>query len=270
LAGLLGPVLGGILYGIIGLKILVIISCIAFFLSAVMEIFIDIPFIERTSDKNIISIILGDVRDGFYYIIKDNPIILKIVFLASLLNLFLSPLFIIGTPYILRVIMKSNDIMYGLGLGILQLGTIMGALSTGILAKILKISKLYIPFFIIALLLIPMALAVSPVFLRIGYWPPFTLFFTSTFLIAFILTMVNVFVITDVQKKTSNEMLGKVMAIIMTVSQIAAPLGQMLYGIIFQIAKTVVYFPVLFATVSTIIIAFGIKKLLKYDEISTE
>ncbi|MDR0517471.1 MAG: MFS transporter, partial [Fibromonadaceae bacterium] len=91
LAGLLGPVLGGVMYGFIGLKILVIISCIAFFLSAVMEIFIRIPFTKRASDKRIIGTILNDVKDGFLYISKKKTIILKVVSVAAVLNLILTP-----------------------------------------------------------------------------------------------------------------------------------------------------------------------------------
>lgn len=41
--------------------------------------------------------------------------------------------------------------------------------------------------------------------------------------------------------ETSNEMLGKIMAIIMAVAQCAAPLGQALYGIAFQQFSAAVY-----------------------------
>jgi MFS family permease len=263
LAGLLGPVLGGILYGIIGLKTLVIISCIAFFLYASMEIFIHIHFTKRASDKNIIKTIFNDVKEGFHYIVKNNPIILKIVFLASIINVILTPLFIIGIPYVLRVIMKSNDMMYGVGLGILELSTITGALSTGILAKKLKISKLYMTFIVITSLLLPMAIAVTPTFLGFGYWPPFILFFFFTFVVVFLMTLVSVFIITDVQKITPNEMLGKIMAIIMAASHIAAPLGQVLYGYLFQVSNNAVYVPVLIASVFTAVIALAARRLLR-------
>ncbi|MEC3052430.1 MFS transporter, partial [Bacillus tropicus] len=54
LSNIVAPVLGGILYGIIGLKTLVIISCLAFFLSAILEMFITIPFIKRVQESHII------------------------------------------------------------------------------------------------------------------------------------------------------------------------------------------------------------------------
>ncbi len=44
LSGLIGPVLGGILFGFYGLTPILYISTVCFFISAVMEIFIHIPF----------------------------------------------------------------------------------------------------------------------------------------------------------------------------------------------------------------------------------
>jgi len=47
LSGVAAPIVGGVLYGIVGMQPLIIISCTSFFLSAVMEIFIKIPFVKR-------------------------------------------------------------------------------------------------------------------------------------------------------------------------------------------------------------------------------
>ncbi len=47
----LGPILAGILYGIVGIKLIVIINAISFFASAVMEMFLDIPDVVKDLDK---------------------------------------------------------------------------------------------------------------------------------------------------------------------------------------------------------------------------
>ena len=72
-----------------------------------------------------------------------------------------------------------------------------------------------------------------------------------------------IFIVTDVQIRTQNEMLGKVMAIIFSGSQIAVPLGQIIYGFMLQITKDAVFVPVLFTSLFTFIIAFAAKRLLK-------
>jgi hypothetical protein len=76
----------------------------------------------------------------------------------------------------------------------------------------------------------------------------------------------NIFVITDVQKRTPNEMLGKVMAILIAVSQIAAPVGQILYGGLFEAANTVAYIPWVIASGLTFVIAVMSKSILRERE----
>ncbi|MCU4715055.1 MFS transporter [Bacillus cereus] len=264
LSNIVAPVLGGILYGIIGLKMLVIISCLAFFLSAILEMFITIPFIKRIQEGHIVPIIVKDMKEGFLYVLKQ-PFILKAMLLAALLNLILTPLFVVGGPIILRVTMQSSDTMYGIGMGLIDFATILGALSIGFFAKKLQMKTLYNWMLIIALLVIPVALSVTPFTLNLGYYPPFILFILSSLLIAMIMTIVSIYVITVVQKKTPNENLGKVMAIITAVSQCMAPIGQVVYGFMFEGFSAKIYLPIFAISFIMIIIAILTKKILRNE-----
>ncbi|PEF07023.1 MFS transporter [Bacillus thuringiensis] len=264
LSNIVAPVLGGILYGIIGLKMLVIISCLAFFLSAILEMFITIPFIKRIQEGHIVPIIVKDMKEGFLYVLKQ-PFILKAMLLAALLNLILTPLFVVGGPIILRVTMQSSDTMYGIGMGLIDFATILGALSIGFFAKKLQMKTLYNWMLIIALLVIPVALSVTPFTLNLGYYPPFILFILSSLLIAMIMTIVSIYVITVVQKKTPNENLGKVMAIITVVSQCMAPIGQVVYGFMFEGFSAEIYLPIFAISFIMIIIAILTKKILRNE-----
>ena len=97
--------------------------------------------------------------------------------LAALLNLILTPLFVVGAPIIIRVTMESSHTLYGIGMGLIDFATIIGALSIGFCEK-LQMQTLYYWMILIALLVIPMALSVTPVILNLGYYPPFILFYT--------------------------------------------------------------------------------------------
>ncbi|HDX9651042.1 ABC transporter permease [Bacillus wiedmannii] len=264
LSNIVAPVLGGILYGIIGLKMLVITSCLAFFLSAILEMFITIPFIKRIQEGHIVPTIVNDMKEGFLYVLKQ-PFILKAMLLAALLNLILTPLFVVGGPIILRVTMQSSDTMYGIGMGLIDFATILGALSIGFFAKKLQMKTLYNWMLIIALLVIPVALSVTPYILNLGYYPPFILFILSSLLIAMIMTIVSIYVITVVQKKTPNENLGKVMAFITAVSQCMAPIGQVVYGFMFEGFSTKIYLPIFSISFIMIIIAVVTKKILSNE-----
>ncbi|MGR3778382.1 MFS transporter [Bacillus paramycoides] len=264
LSNIVAPVLGGVLYGIIGLKMLVIISGLAFFLSAILEMFIKIPFIKRMQEDHIVPTIVKDMKEGFLYVLKQ-PFILKAMLLAALLNLILTPLFVVGGPIILRVTMQSSDTMYGIGMGLIDFATILGALSIGFFAKNLQMKTLYYWMFVIALLVLPMALSVTPFILSMGHYPPFILFILCSIFIAMIMTIVSIYVITVVQKKTPNENLGKVMAIITAVSQCMAPIGQIVYGYMFEGFSLKIYLPILCISFILIILAFVTKKILRNE-----
>lgn len=263
LSGMLGPILGGVFYGAIGLKALVIASCASFFFSAVMEIFIRIPYEREELTRHIIPTILNDMKIGMRYIAKENPPIIKIILLAAALNLFMSPFFIIGLPYVLRITMRSSETMYGIGMGIAEFSTILGAILVGAISKKLRLSNLHRLLFLSAAFLLPMAFSVTPRILGLGYWPAFVLFFAFGAVIMLWMTVISIFVITSVQIKTPNEMLGKVMAIIMAVSQCAAPLGQALYGLLFEQFSSQVYVPVLLSSLFTVVIAMIARSILK-------
>ena len=72
LTNIVAPILGGILYSFVALKYIVIVSGISFFLSAVMEIFIKIPFKKQEQSGHIVTTILNDMKKGLQYITKKS------------------------------------------------------------------------------------------------------------------------------------------------------------------------------------------------------
>ncbi len=260
LSNVAAPVLGGILYGLLGIKMLVLVSGLLFFCTAILEMFMMIPFVKRDREGYLIATLLKDLKEGFRYVLQQS-FILKCTLVAALLNLFFTPLFIVGVPIILRVTMGSSDTLYGIGMGIIDFATILGALSMGYFAKKLRIDHLYMWLIIAAFLIIPMAMAVTPHVLQIGYYSSYTLFIGSAVVIAMIITIISIYVMTLVQKETPNDYLGKVMAIIMAVSQCMAPLGQLGYGLLFEVFRVNIYIPILIICLILVLLAFITKKL---------
>lgn len=264
LAGVTAPVLGGILYGVLGLKILVIMSGLFFFLTAILEMFITIPFEQRDYHGQLVRTLISDMKGGFSYVIRQR-FILKCILLAALLNLFFTPLFIVGVPIILRVTMETGHTLYGIGMGSIDLATILGALAMGYFATKLRIHSLYIWVFVTALFVIPMAIAVLPPSLQMGLYPSYILFIGCAVVIAMIMTVISIYVMTLVQKETPNEKMGKVMAIMMAVSQCMAPLGQIGYGFLFEDFRSHIYIPILMICVVVLLLAFLTNRLWRLE-----
>lgn len=267
LTNIAGPVLGGVLYGVIGINAIIAISCVSFFLSAIMEIFIQIPFIKQEQTSNIIKTIFTDIRDGIVHICKKNRFILKILFLAIAINLFLSSMLIVGIPYIVKITIGASNFLYGLAEGAISFSSLVAAVSIGIFSKYLKITNLHIPFIICALVFIPMAFSVYPFILNTGFPVPFLIFIVSSMLIFFTTTLISIYVITVTQLKTPNELLGKVMSILFSGTAIAMPLGQVIYGKLFDLLSDRVYIIILGVGFITLLIAFVSKITLRNEKL---
>lgn len=256
LANLAGPVIGGLSYNFFSLDIMVITGAAAFFLSAMMELLIDIPFISRRQTGSMLTSIFSDMKDGLHFVFREKPYIARTMVLASSLNLLLTPYFVIGIPCILRMTMGSSDAAYGAAMGMIQLSGIAGALSVDRFSRKLKLDSLPRWISLIAVMTLPMALSLSPYLLGLGYWPAYIFFLIFALPVVMILAMLSVFAVTIVQKETPNALLGKVLAIIGTAAQAAAPLGQLLYGYLFQVFSIKVYIPTLMAGLGTLGLAF--------------
>lgn len=266
LSGVTAPILGGMLYSALGIRILVIISSMAFFLSAIMEIFIKIPFVKRERDEHIISTIAKDMKEGFLYVVKQS-FIFKSMMMAAVINLVLSPLLIVGSPIILRVTLHSSDKMQGIGIGLISFASILGTLTIGFFAKRIEMNTLYRLIAAIALLVVPIAVSVLPVILGLGYYPAFALFMVGAILIAMSTTIISILILARVQRVTSNEKLGKVMSIIMAISQCAAPLGQVIYGLVFESFSNMLYLPILLVSLLMFLIAFVARQMFAAEPV---
>jgi MFS family permease len=264
LSGTVAPVLGGLLYSLIGMNNILIIITILFFLTAVLETRILVPENKTEYFGNIIRVLASDLKEGFHYTLTHS-FIRKTMLISVGLNFALTPLFIVGVPYILRVTMDLNTGLYGTGIGIIEFATILGALLVGVVSKKIKVSNFYIWILFVAMLLIPMGISTIPLLLQQGTFPSFALFVLSGVPLSACLSIVSIFAISKIQKITPSKNLGKVMSIIMATAQCVAPIGQILYGIGFETFQDSAYIPIIIAFGATIVLSV-LSKLLYQNE----
>lgn len=260
LSSVIAPAFGGALYALTGIKSLVGISCVAFFIAAILEMFIKIPFTQQKCPFKVKSILVP-MKDGVRYIVK-TPFIIKTMILAAFFNVIVTPILIVGTPILLRVTLQSTDTMYGFGMGMIEFASILGALIIGGISTRLHIKTLYRWLLIITGLLVPQSLSVTPLIIQSNKNLSYILFISFSFLIAMIMSILSIFLIAKVQKKTDEKKLGTVMAVIIATTQCAAPIGQILYGVLFQCFQNITYVPILFAGVIMFIMSLTTYRLL--------
>lgn len=263
-ASLMGPVLGGILYSAYGIQPVLIVCMICFVLSAVMEIFIQIPFQRQDATGSIWQIVKNDFTESFRFIRKEKPVIGKAVLIACGINLFLSSMIVVALPYVVTEVIDLEaalaNRLYGFAQGIMAAGGLAGGICAGIFAKRLSIQKAGNLLLLSAVCLLPAS--ASLLFISSGI-VNYIVLTVCCFVIMACATVFTVQMLSFFQMATPAHLIGKVMALILTVSMCAQPLGNALYGVLFEISEGAEWAVILFACVVSMMIAVVARKVVR-------
>ena len=267
LSGLLGPVIGGIMFGMWGIYPILILSIICFAFSAIMEIFIHIPHEKRIRERGILTVVGNDLKESYQFVKTEKPIFFSVVFLISIFNLVLSAVMIVGTPILITQVLKMSDTMYGFTQGALALGGLCGGILTAVIAEKLKLKNSYILLLVcaasVALMGISLMFHVPAI---MSYWVitlmSFTAMGASTLFVVQIYTMV--------QKQTPPQLVGKIMAALISIAMCGQPIGQAIYGILFDVFESRTWIVLIVAAVAAFLISLYSKKIFSQLEDSNE
>lgn len=260
-AGLIGPVLGGALFGFFGMMSILYVSMACFLASAIMEIFIQIPYEKRVSEGTIFSIGFNDLKESFRYMRLEQPLILKFSVLIAAINLILSALMIIGLPVIVTQMLafdsETANQMYGYAEGVMALGSLCGGMGAGIFAAKMKAGNGYRILFYDALTLIPIGLALL---LPLPQMLAYVIIMVSCFVMMFLATLFSVQIMSYLQMIVPTNLLGKVLSCAMCIGMCASPLGQAMYGGLFQVLGTNISIVFFVAAIVTAVLSVSMKK----------
>ena len=232
LSGLLGPAVGGVMFSAGGIYPILAVSIVCFTLSAIMEIFIRIPHEKRKRNESILSVTKNDLKDSYLFVKKEKPIFISIVFLVSVFNLILSAVMIVGTPILITQVLEMSDTMYGFTQASLGLGGLCGGILTAIVAEKLKLHKSYLLLLICAG---SVALMGISLFLNMPIIVSYLVIMLMTFIAMGASTLFMVQIYTTVQTQTPPHLVGKVMAALISIAMCGQPIGQAIYGVLFDI-----------------------------------
>ena len=231
LSGLLGPVVGGVLFGAFGIRPILWVGIGCFFLSAVMELFIHIPHHPQDAAGSVLSTVWRDLGESWRFIRQQRPIFLSAMVVLALFNLVLSAALIVGIPVAVVQVLNMSDSRLGITQGAMGLGGLFGGVLTAFLGARLRLRRGGLVLLAASLTAAVMGLALLPgVSPSAGWWAITAMSFT----IMVLSTTLVVVLSAAVQSQTPPDLLGKVMAFIMAVSNCASPLGQAVYGALFE------------------------------------
>ncbi len=261
-ATLIGPIFGGILYSTYGLQCVLWVCMVCFVLSAIMELFIKIPFIKQDSNSGICRMAIKDFSESIQFIRKEKPVIGKVLLVVCGINLFLSAMIMVGMPYIITEVLNLGELqvnkLLGYAEGMLAAGGLIGGICTGIFANKLVIKRAGILIIVCALFVFPMG--VSLLLFSSGFIN-YLVMILCGFMIMIFSTVFAVQMLSFVQVETPQHLIGKVMSVVLTISMCAQPLGNALYGILFEWCEGIEWIVILFAGFISLIIAIRAKNI---------
>lgn len=260
LAGLLAPIIGGILFGAWGLNLIIIVGGVCFLFSAVMELFIKIPYTKITEKQNIFKMVKADFTQSITFIRKEKPVILKSIWIICGFNLFLSAMLMVSMPVLITQTLKMSDTLYGYSQGALAAGALLGGVFVGVFAKKLSVKKVHVLLLVTAIMLLPIAFSL---WLSLPAFISYLVICVCSFGIMSIATMVTVQMMTFIQGETPTNITGKVLSCVIALAMCAQPLGQAMYGYLFDAFSASPYIIVFAAAVISGVIAVLSKKVFQ-------
>lgn len=265
LTGLLGPIAAGFLYGIYGIRLVFFINIVSFLFSAIMELFLQIPHVKQTLTGSIAKTFLLDIKQTFVYLMKEKPIISQILMISCSFNLFLSPIYSVGVPFMEKIIFGVSDQLYGISEGCVGAGMILGAVLTSVVAKKLPFPKIYCYFNMLTALVLGMGFCALPIILGVGEvsYLSYILFTCIGFCFSFVLAIINILCMTYMQMEIPMEFMGKSMAMVTALSMALMPIGQIVFGMLYDLfaAKTwIIYILVAICCIISTIVTYRLMK----------
>lgn len=231
LSGLLGPVIGGAIFGAAGIDPILLVSMVCFAASAVMEIFIHIPHRRQPRSCGIFRAAGQDLAECYRYVRTEKPVFFPVVFLVAAFNLVLSAGMVIGIPVLMVQVLKMSDMRMGLTEGALALGGLAGGILAAAAPGKLRLKNSYVLLAACALAVGGMGLALlADVPAGACYWVITGLGFGAMGAA----TLFSVQMFTLIQRESPDHLVGKILAAMISISMCTQPVGQALYGLLFD------------------------------------
>lgn len=232
LTGLIGPVLGGLVFGFFGITPIVIVSSVAFIVSSGLIIaFVRIPHTKSHSSEKPLTILKNDIGDAARFL-KATPIMLKTILLATAINLIASSFIIVGTPYMITEVLGLSNQLMGFAEAALALGGLIGGILISTKPKLFPIWKA--PRFLLGASLgfVPIGIAMASGLAPMTTYGILLVSLTWTMSMC---SMFSIICISFLQMETPKELIGKVIALTLSAANCAMPIGQLIFGISFDV-----------------------------------
>lgn len=230
-ASLITPFLGSVLYAAYGIMPVLYGTVGCFFLTAVFECFIRLEYTKNTQPMNVFAIVKEDFSVSMRFLFKEQPGILKLLLLAAAVSLFVAGTAVVGFPFLVRTVLNLSATHYGAAESAMGMAAVLGSVCVALLAKKMRLRYLSRLFVALGVCLIPAGLVFALPMSAMGRYAVLIVMFCLCQLSC---SIFSTYAISIIQQRTPERLMGKVMAYVFTLSMCAQPLGQLIYGVLFD------------------------------------
>lgn len=257
---IVGPILGGVIYGLGGIQAAFLINGVSFVASGVSELFI--TYVQKTRKIGKVQEVVQDLKEGVFFVRTHRGLLIILLF-SLLLNFFLSPLFSVLFPYVMIVVVQFPAEQFG----ILQASFLTGFLIGNILLAAL-LAKANVETMVIRGLLVqivPMVVFVGLIFpsvveaLGSASWTFFSVLFCTLVVMGVFNAFVNTPLTVETQKLAPTEFRARVFSVLEVVTQGIVPIGFGIMGILLDVAPAHVVAAVVVVSESLTVLVFVLK-----------
>lgn len=229
-ASLATPFLGSVVYTAVGMVPVLYAAAACFLLTACLEGFIRLPPPQAAALRSA-AMLKADLRAGLRFLCREQPDVLKLLLLAALASLFIAGTAVVGFPFLVRTVLGLSAELYGAAESAMGVAAVLGGLFAGLTAGRLRPVRMVRVFMGVGAALVLAGGAFLMPLDATGRYLGLTAMFCAC---QFGCSVFSTCAISAIQRRTPEGLMGKVMAYVFTLSLCAQPLGQILYGALFD------------------------------------
>ena len=250
-ASILGPIIGGMVFALVNIRLFILLNAFSFIFSAVTEWFIDYDLNEdeveneklvRTSTKAFSM----DLKEGWNFF-SHNRSILELFFVFVSLNFLLGFSVNVPAPYMINQLLKMPSTSFGLINSMFPVGLIIGTLTVEKVMRKIEFRKLLIS--MNAFIAFLAGLIGLPIVLNLGNNKNLIFYATINILMGIAIAYVDVPIMTILQNEIPKKLLGRVLSLIMSLVKVILPLAIISSGLLIGILPIVVI-PIMGASIA--------------------
>lgn len=234
LTQIVAPVVGGIVFALVDIRLFLLINGLSFIISAISEYFIDFNLCRRGGEVSSKTKVWRDIREGFGYL-RKNPVLFYLASYAVFLNFFSSMGFSVAFPYIANNVVRFSSSQYGVIAALFPGGILIGSLLLSALPEFeRKYRSIVWGLLGVAVGCMLIGVPALPVMLAQNRWMLFGFLAVVLTLAGICNCLINIPVFVYMQRVTLDNYRGRVFGLLDTACMAITPVGFALAGMLIE------------------------------------